>query len=366
MWRVLHPDGRVDAVVWHDGALVGRTGYTVNPAPDACIDLWHPLHAENEAEILGWRDWLSELTTRQPFKQVHREVYLLTDAERNTATYSNRFAAHILKQHQFNALCAARGWKSKLRLMVDDEAPPPTRPIPAYGMRAEFWIESLGDDYDHDTTESGSYLYVGTDGVRFYPEDAPLNSSHVAGGGYGSAAYGGGEPVPAMPVQDVPALVFSEIMRDADLFVGVASVGNDPAWEDGGRDGRYREYWAQYSFGELSASANTRRAVLEKLVPRLKIAERCSFQDRFLVVRGDIRTYRIHLGSGNILMQPGDQYLCIVPSGRTASTRGTDGVFLPFEGDRTLAVILSKALLLASDKRINDPTITSQINRLRP
>ncbi len=30
----------------------------------------------------------------------------LTDAERATRTDSNRFAAHILKQHQFNSLCA--------------------------------------------------------------------------------------------------------------------------------------------------------------------------------------------------------------------------------------------------------------------
>jgi hypothetical protein len=28
------------------------------------------------------------------------------------------------------------------------------------------------------------------------------------------------------------------------------------------------------------------------------------------VVKGELRTYRIHLGSGNILMEPNDQYLC--------------------------------------------------------
>jgi hypothetical protein len=39
----------------------------------------------------------------------------------------------------------------------------------------------------------------------------------------------------------------------------------------------------------------------------------------------------------------------------------TDRVFLPFEGDRTLSVILSKALLLADDKKITDPTIMRQI-----
>jgi hypothetical protein len=36
-------------------------------------------------------------------------------------------------------------------------------------------------------------------------------------------------------------------------------------------------------------------------------------------------------------------------------------VFLPFEGDATLSIILSKAFLLAEDKRIKDTTITRQL-----
>ena len=36
-------------------------------------------------------------------------------------------------------------------------------------------------------------------------------------------------------------------------------------------------------------------------------------------------------------------------------------VFLPFEGDTTLSIIVSKALLLADDRRITDPIIVSQI-----
>jgi hypothetical protein len=119
-------------------------------------------------------------------------------------------------------------------------------------------------------------------------------------------------------------------------------------------------YWHRYSFGDLSATAQTRRAALENLIPRLTVAERCSFSDKFLVVKGDLRTYKIHLGSGNILMEPNDQYLCIV-SKQSAAT--AQKVFLPFEGDGTLAVILSKAFLLAADSKITDPTILSQINR---
>lgn len=36
-------------------------------------------------------------------------------------------------------------------------------------------------------------------------------------------------------------------------------------------------------------------------------------------------------------------------------------MFLPFEGDRTLSIILSKAFLLAEDGKIKDPTIMRQI-----
>lgn len=36
-------------------------------------------------------------------------------------------------------------------------------------------------------------------------------------------------------------------------------------------------------------------------------------------------------------------------------------MFLPFDGDRVLALILSKALLLAKDDKITDQTIPQQI-----
>ena len=76
--------------------------------------------------------------------------------------------------------------------------------------------------------------------------------------------------------------------------------------------------------------------------------------------RCDLRTYKIHLGSGNILMSPNDPYLCIVTS-RSDAAPPSARVFLPFEGDNALSIILSKALLLAADTKIKDPTITRQI-----
>ena len=148
-------------------------------------------------------------------------------------------------------------------------------------------------------------------------------------------------------------MVLSELLRDADLAVGVGSLGLDQQAAAG-----YDGYWQSYGFGELNETARTRRDALARLLPRLKIADRAELTDRFLRVRGQLRTYRIHLGSGNILMEPNDAYLCIVP-GRD---RSAASVFLPFEEDGgMLSVILSKAFLLADDTRISDPSITRQL-----
>jgi hypothetical protein len=143
-------------------------------------------------------------------------------------------------------------------------------------------------------------------------------------------------------------------------FVGVCSIGNDPNWIDGGN--RFgTTYWQSYSFGDLGELAKTRKEVLERLIPRLKIAKVAQIKDKFLVVNGKLRTYKIHLGSGNILMEPNDQYLCIVPD-RNSKGGSTEKLFLPFEGDNVLSIILSKAFLLADDDKIIDTTITRQIN----
>lgn len=243
--------------------------------------------------------------------------------------------------------------------MVDATYPPAHMVLPNWNLRAEFWVEGAGEEYGVDSNETGTYLYLTTDQVRFYRDEAALNWAQVGDGDYTSAGPDEEENHP-LALEEIPPLAFSELLRDVDLFVGVASAGNDPNWSDGGPEGRYRDYWTSYSFGDLGNTAQTRKAILERLVPRLKIAERCTFSDRFLIVRGDKRTYKIHLGSGNILMEPNDEYLCIVPG--QSVHKGANDVFLPFEGDRTLSIILSKAFLLAEDTKIKDATILSQID----
>ena len=346
------------AGIWFNGSLVDLELKPIElVSSGVTVRLWHPIGKDTK-EIAAWRGWLETHRIQQPFKQAHREIYLLTDAERRTRTYSNRYAAHIIKQHQFNALCALRGWKNQLRLMVDAEYAPPCLRLPQWNLRAEFWVEGIGTDYGNDTNETGTYLRLSTDQVRFYRMDAAQRAAHAGGGGY-QPGYRGEDAEP-LPLEEIPPLVFSEVMRDVDLFVGVASVGNDPTWNDGGPEGRYRDYWQNYSFGDLNATAKTRKDVLQRLVPKLKIASQCSFEDKFLVVKGSLRTYKIHLGSGNIQMEPNNQYLCIVPK---QGVSPDSPVLLPFEGDRTLSVIISKAFLLANDAKIKDSSIVSQIKQ---
>lgn len=354
IWTV-ESDGQVQSGCWHDGDFRNRQDESIALPSNSVVRLWHPI-GQPVDEVLAWREWLEGRGIVQPFKQAHREVYLLTEAERRTGTYSNRFAAHLLRQHQFNALCAARGWKNQLRLLVDADYPPASRLLPAWNLRAEYWIEGVGDDYAADTNQAGAFLRVTTDQVRFYQADAAQLRAHAGGGGYGAHRP---ETAPApMRLDQIPPLVFSEILRDVDLFVGVASVANDSTWSDGGPNGRDSTYWRSYSTSELSTTAQTRRTLLERLLPRLKIASRCVLDERYLIVRGDMKTYKIHLGSGNILMSPNDQYLCIVAK---QSMTARESVMLPFEGDTTLTIILSKAFLLADDTKIKDETILQQL-----
>ncbi len=298
--------------------------------PETRVTLWHPIYASAD-EVLAWRNWLEQREITQPFKQAYREVYVVTPPEIRTNSYSNRFAAHVLRQHQFAALCGLRGWSYKLQGNFYNPVTP-HKDVPVWDYRIEFWTET--NDLD-DTLDSGIYQYIYTDQVRFSHQGRQVN----------------------MP--DVPPIVFSELMRDVDLFVGVCSIGNDPDWQDSGNQ-RFRDYWRGYAFAEeLSASGEIRLEALKKMIPRLKIASQCRFEGRYLLVQGSRHLYKIHCGSGNILMSPNDKYLCIVPD--QAARREKEPIYLPFEGDTLLSVIISKAILLASDEKITDPTILLQL-----
>jgi hypothetical protein len=345
------------AIPWQ-GNLVDWAGHAVQFSKHARVRMWHPIRSDVQT-ILSWRCWLEDHQVRQPFKQAHREVYLLTDAERETETYSNRFASHIVRQHQFASLCRERGWKFKV--MGDwDSHNTPSLDLTQYNLQARFDVESPEAEDDESTSAHGIYLAISTGRVDFVRLEA-TQPDKAEPGPFGLTfprKFRGLRPRAAVRLEEIPALVFSEVMRDCDLFVGVTSIGTDPAWNRDHPDDPHLPYWQQFAFGDLTSAAEHRRVVLESLLPKLAIRDRCRLDGRFLLVRGDLHEYRIHIGSGNVLMEPGSRYLCIVQgSGDTAAN-----LPLPFEGDRILGVVLSKALLLVNDTKIKDPTIARQLS----
>ncbi len=98
----------------------------------------------------------------------------------------------------------------------------PTLEIPHGNLRAEFWVEPI--EASDELSPHMIYVYVSTDQVRFYRDGA----------------------IEPLRLADVPPLVFSEVMRDVDLFVGVASVANDPTWGERTDDAHF-DYWQSYA-----------------------------------------------------------------------------------------------------------------------
>ena len=128
-------------------------------------------------------------------------------------------------------------------------------------------------------------------------------------------------------------------MRDLDLVVSVAHRGGvDPE--------------ASQSTVEMRASLVRETAALLKLKNVVVDGTR-------IAIKGERAEYSLHLGSGMVHVLPGGQ-VWIVPI--AAEHRGR--LFLPFaDSDPKTAEVMSKMLLLARDKEIQDPSILEQIKR---
>ena len=138
-------------------------------------------------------------------------------------------------------------------------------------------------------------------------------------------------------IEDVPPIVFSEIMRDVDLAVSVAHAGGvDPE--------------ASHSTIEM------RRVIVEHAMPMFGISN-VEIIGNFAKIKGELGSYNVHLGSGVIHKEGGAQ-IAVLPV--HSQSRGR--IFLPFlDEDPKTAEIISKILLFAEDTRIKDPSILSQI-----
>ncbi|MEP5761247.1 MAG: DUF4132 domain-containing protein [Litoreibacter sp.] len=183
----------------------GVDGRKINAFDDeAVIRLWHPIDAI-EADLVSWQGRF--VMIEQPFAQTDRQIYTLTNAERDTATYSNRFAAHILKHHQFAMLCKKRGWRYKEYGLRDVEPSFAKKHVASVDVCAEFQIAPIFDPKEAHAAGDPSQAKTGQ--VRFSSPDETV-----------------------IPLINIPAIAFSELMRDIDMFMSVTSVADDDGWSD--------------------------------------------------------------------------------------------------------------------------------------
>jgi hypothetical protein len=143
-----------------------------------------------------------------------------------------------------------------------------------------------------------------------------------------------------LPLETIPETVFSEVMRDVDLFVSVAQSAGD-----------------HESSKEMIAQ---RQALLTALVGKLKL-KGVSQEGGHAVIEGRRGIYYVHLATGAVYLGKG-RHLCIVPA---ESWKKPQRIFLPFfaDDDKRIAEIFSKILLLSQDDKITDSHILGQIDQ---
>ncbi|PWJ54875.1 protein of unknown function [Quadrisphaera granulorum] len=238
---------------------------------------------------------------RQPFRQLFRELYVLTATETGDGLLSRRYAGHQVERRRAGALLSARGW------VADHEA----------GWARTFHAQRI----TAWCTLDGGWLSAAE------VEDPALGEVHFVRTGTWDA----------VPVGEVPPRIFSEVMRDLDLVVSVAhSSGVDPETSE--------------------SSVQVRRRLVEETAQALGLPN-VETTEHHARVHGRLGTYSVQLGSGVVHRQPGGALL-LVPVG--AQHRGR--VFLPFaDDDPRTAEVVSKVVLLARDHRIQDPTVLEQL-----
>jgi hypothetical protein len=273
---------------------------------------WHLFQAQVLAK---WQRAIVRKRIVQPFKQAFRELYILTPAEEDTAIFSNRFVGHTLNPKVATKLFQSRGWQM-LRPDYSDIAEP-AKIFHRLGMQAIFSFPDAG----HFLSETDS---ITSDSLQFMPypfiHDFRTNPAEHR-----------------LPLVDIPPIILSEVMRDADLVVSVA---------------QQEEKWQS---GEITL----RRGELTRMLVEDLGVTGVTVDGHFAYVQGKLARYRVHLSSAVIHFEPGS-YLCIVPDRWGEKTAN---LFLPFADvdDAKLCEVVSKILLLINDDKIKDASITQQI-----
>jgi len=282
-------------------ALFQLDGKEILLANSDRVRIAHPLDLLESKEWYLWQRECFVAERVQPFKQVFRELYVLTATEKDEANLSRRYAGHQVNPRQAVALFGGRGW-------VAD---------PNEGVRKTFH-------------EAGISARVGFLYDLYTPAE-------VEGSTIEAVAFTKRGEWKPLKLEEISPLIFSEVMRDLDLVVSVAHAGGvDP---------------------ESSSSSIDARAALIRETSTLLNLTNIQISERHVIIDGKLSNYNVNLGSGVVHKQPGGA-LCIIP----VHSQHRGRIFLPFvDNDPKTAEIVSKVIMLARDEQIKDPTILEQI-----
>ena len=289
-----------DSGFWQDGHLLNAEGEKVALKADDKLLIAHPSHLFYAVQWDLYQKYLFDKELKQPFKQVFRELYVPTKDELETSNRSERYQGHQVQPQKTVALLRSRGWTVNYEEGLQ-------RVYHKEGFRAT--IYAAADWYTPSDVEAPTLEYV----VFYSLKDGK-----------------------EVPMKEINPVIFSEVMRDVDLVVSVAHVGGvDPE--------------ASHSTMQMRAALARESALLFKLT-------NVEVKERYILVKGKLGEYSIHLGSG--MVSRGGLQLSIL----AVQSQHRGRVFLPFvDDDPKSAEIISKMRLLAEDDKIKDPTILRQI-----
>lgn len=260
----------------------------------------HPFNIYKDGHWHEYQKYLFDNSIVQPFKQVFRELYVKTEEEAQ-AFRSTRYAGNQIQPAKTVACLKTRRW------VADVEE----------GLQKVYYKENII-----------ASIYALAD--WFSPADIEAPTLEWV-------EFFDRKTYKAMRIEDVPDIIFSEVMRDVDLAVSVAHAGGvDP---------------------ETSHSTiEMRSAIVEFTLPLFKL-KNVTLEGTHAFIKGERADYSIHLGSGVVHLQGGPM-INILP----VHSQHRGKLFLPFvDEDPKTSQIISEILLFAEDKKIKDPFILDQI-----
>ena len=285
---------------YEDKKLKSVNKKAVTVKDDSLLKIAHCFDLFESGDWASYQKDIFDRELKQPFKQVFRELYVKT-ADEKGRDKSLRYAGHQVQPAKTVALLKTRRW------IIDGQE----------GLEKVYYkkniiakIFALADWFSPADIEAPTL-----EEVQFFDR----------------------KTFKPILIDDVPDLIFTEVMRDLDLVVSVAHIGDvDPE--------------ASHSTIEM------RKAIIEFNCKLFKL-KNVTFTENHALIKGERAEYSIHLGSGLIHQKAGSA-INVLP----VHSQHRGRVFLPFiDDDPKTAEIMAKVLLFAQDDKIKDVFILEQI-----